>query len=151
MSRTRDYSHTCRKRYVRLLSTGRRFQARLWIPAPYGSINLGLYPTEEAAWRATQAVIARLATDKPATAATVWEATKQAIAAGAVRKDVLPKYVRRVKGRYFGRAKRAVVGPFDSPEAAHDAAVRAMRRPAWRGPVVGVQMAIPFDTGWSWE
>lgn len=103
--------HPCRHLYVRKVG-GRKYQARVWLPAPLGSVNLGLYDDEAPAWRAVRA----------------W------IAAGAdpcrgLPPGVLPKWVRDDgRGGFLGRRATAegfsLAGPFPTPEEAHHA-VRA--------------------------
>lgn len=119
--RRRERRHPCRYAYMRRVSAN-RYQARLYIgPRKGDSVNLGLYETELAAWRAVQAVANRLPPGRP-TPLSVWAAMLPLIAAGDIPRRVLPKYVRRGETGYVARAKlngaAVVLGPFGTPEEA---------------------------------
>jgi hypothetical protein len=108
-------------KYVRKVK-GFEFQARLWVGAGNGgTVNLGLYPSEEAAARAVRATLRRLA--GPLTPVSVWRTAR---VTGLAPARLLPQHVRRTGVR------RSAVGSFPTPEAAHDAAVAALGRPAGR-------------------
>lgn len=98
---------------------GTLWQARVWLPLPLGSINLGLYATEREAHAAARAFVRRGADPVE-----------------HLPEGVLPKYVRRVGEMYLARVKtrRGVValGPFACPKVAHRAITARMARLAER-------------------
>lgn len=118
----RSPARRCDYLYVRQVRTphGRwLFQARAWLPLPLGSIHLGLYDTERAAWGVVRA----------------W------IKAGAdpvhgLPDGVLPKWVRRLRDGTFlavrrdRRGERLPLGVFPTAEAAHAAARDWTGRPS---------------------
>lgn len=99
----RRYAH----KYVRLVSGSQLYQARAWHPV-VGSVNLGLYPEEHAAWAAVKA----------------W------IKAGCdpcrgLPDGVLPKWVKSDGDGYRVIARKKLLhvpGKFATPEEAHRAA-----------------------------
>jgi hypothetical protein len=107
-TRKRERRHRCDYLYVRKVA-GRKYQARVWLPAPLGSINLGLYDDERSAWHAV----------------------RQWIRAGAdpcdnLPEGVLPKWVKVAPdGSFFGIAKMRFcvirMGPFATPQECHRA------------------------------
>ncbi|OWK34339.1 hypothetical protein FRUB_10310 [Fimbriiglobus ruber] len=105
------------------------FQARLWLPeSAGGSINLGLYPSEGLAWAAVKFV----SRSTPLTTTLdVWAAIKGGVAAGVIRPHILPKYVRRHRGKFVATVRLGqvtyLVGPVDSPELAHEMIMRRLR------------------------
>ncbi|QEL18294.1 hypothetical protein [Limnoglobus roseus] len=104
-----------------------RFQARIWIGATWGSISLGLYPTEELAASASREVLRHLC-GHLLDPLSVWSATRRAIATGHVRPTVLPKFVILRGGEFFTRfTTRAGVagGPYPTAVQACAAAVDA--------------------------
>ena len=95
---------------------GRQWQARVWLPRPLGSVNLGLYATEREAHAAALAFVRRGADPVE-----------------HLPEGVLPKYVRRgVGGQFVARVKtrRGVVelGPFACPKLAHRAMMARLAR-----------------------
>jgi hypothetical protein len=107
----RQRNHACQYLYVRRVK-GFKYQARVWLPMPLGSINLGLYNSEREAWMAFKAWLK--AGGDPV----------KGLPAG-----VLPKWVRRTtRSRFLGRLRTlegvVLVGPFATAEDAHRA-VRA--------------------------
>lgn len=91
------------------------FQARLNLPAPWAQVNLGLYPSEEAAAAARREVVRHLAADGHLDPLTVWRATRAAMRGGRVRADVLPKFVLAKGGQFYARTGRTfgnLLGPF---------------------------------------
>ena len=111
--RRRERTHRCRYKYVRRV--GLMYQARVYLPLPVGSVNVGLYATESAAHLAVQAWL-RSGADP-----------RRGLPGG-----VLPKWVHadgdafrwrvRLRGEWHGG------GPFDTAAAAFDAGARFASR-----------------------
>ncbi|QEL17530.1 hypothetical protein [Limnoglobus roseus] len=81
-------------------------------------MSLGLYSSEWYAATAAKAVLGLLQPDGAPDPLTVWKATRKAIETGAVRPDVLPKWVYRRRGQFFARFGKVdpnPIGPFKSP------------------------------------
>lgn len=137
---TRRRERLCESPYVRFRKNG-RFQARLWLGGLWGSVNLGLYGSEEAAAAASRAVLRELRGDTVIDPLTVWRATRAAIDRGAVRADVLPKYVVRRGGALFARLSGGLRGPYPTEVqavlAAIDERVQMANRVRSGGPVDG--------------
>lgn len=104
----RQYSH----KYVRLVANANVYQARAWHPV-VGSVNLGCYGSESAAWAAVKTWI-RAGCDP----------------CRGLPDGVLPKWVVR-DGDVFIVKRRpgvpVVAGRYASPEAAHRAAIERFK------------------------
>jgi len=105
------------RRYVQRVKG--KFQARFFMGGPLNSVNLGLYPTPEAAARAAAEFVRRLpsAEEYPLVLADL-------AARGLVPPGLLPKWVyRRDDGGYAALSRRRsgevhLPGPFETPAAA---------------------------------
>lgn len=112
------------RRYVQRVK-GSRFQARFFLGGPLNSVNLGLYPSPEAAARAAAEFVRLLpsAEDYPRVIA-------ELAARGVVPKGLLPKWVyQREDGRFAARTRTGehLAGPYETPAAACLAMLAVMR------------------------
>ena len=119
---------------------GLKYQVRWWL-SEHGSINCGLFDTEEAA-AIVRAELAAETAKHPTTPLGLWTALQVVLARLKQRwpmwspPRVTPKYVRqRADGLYFARVRVCgrvieLPGPYATPEAAHEAMVARLR---WLG------------------
>lgn len=125
-TKTRRRLGLCESRHVRFVGNG-RYQARIPIGNFWGSVNLGLYLSEERAAVAADTVYRMIEADHTVDPLTLWKATRRAIARGNVREDVLPKYVVLKDGKYHARLERSgrrkLSGAYKNPVQACIAAI----------------------------
>lgn len=128
--KTRERRHPCRYPFVRKVG-GARYQVRLFLGGGRRngrSINCGLFESEWSAGQAMKKVVRLIrGTTDPVS---VWEQLAPLRADGTLPPDVLPMFVRRVRGdpgRYEARVRRGkvrcVIGPFADPAEAGRAAL----------------------------
>ena len=124
----RERTHECQSLYVRRCQGAGVYQGRLWVGTSRKagwSINIGCYPSEEAAAAAVRAAVRRLP-GGPLDPLTVWRAIKPLVGTVLPAK-LLPMHVRKRGDEYVVQLRRGgqrtELGPFATPEAACAAAL----------------------------
>lgn len=136
-SRHRTYP-PCDYKYVRQIGPD-SFEARLRFlnhrrNRNNENLSLGIYPSARAAWGAAIATIKHIDPRLPHTMETLYRAALAAMAAGHVRSDLLPKYVRRLPcGKLIGRIRChsgevLFTSELDDPIEAHREAIALKQR-----------------------
>ena len=136
-SRYRTYP-PCDYKYIRQIGPD-SFEARLRFlnhrrNRNNENLSLGSYPSARAAWGAAIATIKQIDPRLPHTMETLYRAALAAMAAGHVRPDLLPKYVRRLPcGKMIGRIRCRsgevlYTGEYDDPILAHREAIVLIQR-----------------------